>query len=47
MSRTLNAYSSAVAKTVNRYAGTVSHEDHHRKGRPSDTSAAEDKLITG
>ena len=25
---------------------TVSHEDHHRKGRPRVTSAAEDKFIS-
>ena len=37
--------SSAVTKTIKRYDETVSHEDHHRKGRPRVTSAAEDKLI--
>ena len=45
MLRTLNVSSSAVAKTIKRYDETGSHEDHHRKGRPRVTSAAEDKLI--
>ena len=35
----------AVAKTIQRYDETVSHEDLHRKGRPRVTSAAEDKFI--
>jgi transposase len=37
--------SSAIAKTIKRYDETGSHEDHHRKGRPRVTSAAEDKFI--
>ena len=37
-------YSSAVAKPIKRYDETGSHEDRHRKGRPSVTSAAEDKF---
>ena len=45
MSRTLNVSSSAVAKTIKRYAETGSHEDHHRKGRPRVTSTAEGKFI--
>jgi hypothetical protein len=32
-------------KTIKRYDETGSHEDCHRKGRPRDTSAAEDKFI--
>ncbi|XP_064801196.1 COP9 signalosome complex subunit 8-like isoform X1 [Oncorhynchus masou masou] len=34
-----------VAKTIKRYDETGSREDHHRKGRPRVTSAAEDKFI--
>ena len=45
ISRTLKVPSSAVAKTIKRCDETVSHEDRHRKGRPSVTSAAEDKFI--
>jgi transposase len=45
MSKTLKVSSSAVTKTIKRYDKTGSHEDHHRKGRPRVTSAAEDKLI--
>ena len=45
ISRTLKVSSSAVTKTIKRYDGTGSHEDHHRKGRPRDTSTAEDKFI--
>jgi transposase len=45
MSRTLNVSLSAVAKTIKRYDETGSHEDHHRKGRPRVTSAANDKFI--
>jgi hypothetical protein len=37
--------SSAVRKTIKRYDETSSHEDHHRKGRPRVTSAAENKFI--
>ena len=44
MSRTLKVYSRAVAKTIKSYDEAGSHEDHHRKGRPRVTSAAEDKL---
>ena len=33
MSRTLKVSSNAVAKTIKRYDETVSHEDHHKKGR--------------
>jgi hypothetical protein len=36
---------SAITKTIKHYDETGSHEDHHRKGRPRDTSAAEDKFI--
>jgi transposase len=43
--RTLKVSSSAVAKTIKRYDETGSHEDCHWKGRPSVTSAAEDKFI--
>ena len=45
ISRTLKVSSSAVAKTIKRYDETGSHEDHHRKGRSGDTSAAEDTFI--
>jgi transposase len=45
MSRTFNVSSSAVTKTIKRYDETGSHEDHHRKGRPRVTSAAEDNFI--
>jgi hypothetical protein len=38
-------FSSAVAKTIKRNYETGSHEDHHRKGRPRVTSAAEDQFI--
>ena len=34
-----------MTNTIKRYDETRSHEDHHRKGRPRVTSAAEDKLI--
>jgi hypothetical protein len=37
--------SSAVVKTIKLYDETVSHEEHHRKGRPRRTSAAEEKFI--
>ena len=43
--KTSKVSSSAVAKTIKRYDETGSHEDHHRKGRPSVTSAAEDTFI--
>jgi transposase len=33
-SRTLKVSLSAVAKTIQRYDETGSHEDHHRKGGP-------------
>jgi transposase len=42
ISRILNVSSSAIAKTIKCYDETGSHEDHHRKGRPRVTSAAED-----
>ncbi|CDQ69908.1 unnamed protein product [Oncorhynchus mykiss] len=45
MSRTLKVSSSGVAKTIERYDETGSHEYRHRKGRPRVTSAAEDKFI--
>jgi transposase len=45
ISRTLNVFSSAVAKTIKHYDETGSHEDPHRKGRPRVTSAAENKFI--
>ena len=45
ITRTLNVPSSAVAKTIERYDETGSHEDRHRNGRPRVTSAAEDKFI--
>jgi transposase len=45
ISRTLNVSSSAVSKTIKRCDETGSHEDHHRKGRPRVTSAAESKFI--
>ena len=45
ISRTLKV-SSGVTKTIKRYDETGSHEDHHRKGRPRVTSAAEDTFIT-
>ena len=45
ISKTLKVSSSSVAKTINRYDETASHEDRHRKGRPRITSAAEDKVI--
>uniref|UniRef100_A0A674DCX2 Grass carp reovirus (GCRV)-induced gene 2p n=1 Tax=Salmo trutta TaxID=8032 RepID=A0A674DCX2_SALTR len=35
----------AVTKTIKHYDETGSHEDRHRKGRPRDTSATEDKFI--
>jgi transposase len=41
ISRTFQVSSSAVEKTIKRYDETVSHEDHHRKGRPRISSAAE------
>ena len=41
MSRTFNVSSSAVSKTIKLYDETGFHEDHHRKGRPRVTSAAE------
>jgi transposase len=41
----LKVSSNAVAKTIKRYDETGSHEDHHRKGRPGDPSAAEDMFI--
>jgi hypothetical protein len=34
----------SAAKTIKRYDETGFHEDHHRKGRPRVTSAAEVKL---
>ena len=37
--------SNAVAKTIKRYDETGSHEDRHKEGRPTVTSAAEDKFI--
>ena len=37
--------SGADAKTIKRYDETGSHEDRHRNGRPTVTSAAEDKFI--
>jgi transposase len=42
ISRTLEVSSSAVAKTIQRYDETVSHEDRHQNGRPRVTSATED-----
>ena len=45
MSRPLKVSSSAVAKNIKRYDETGSHEDSHRKGRSSVTSATEDKFI--
>jgi hypothetical protein len=42
MSRTLKASSSAVAKIIKRYDETGSHEDRHRKGRPTVTTTAGD-----
>ena len=45
MSRTLKVSSSAVAKTIKRYDETVSHKDHHRKGRPRVTSVVEHKFL--
>jgi hypothetical protein len=45
MSRTFKVSSSAVAKTIKNCDVTGSHEDRHRKGRPSETSAREDKFI--
>jgi transposase len=41
----LKVSSRAVTKTIKRYDETGSHEDHHRKGRPRVTTAAEDKFI--
>jgi transposase len=46
MSRTLKVSSSAVAKTIERYDETGSHEDCHRKGTSRVTSVAEDKFIS-
>ena len=46
ISRTLNASSSAVVKTIKRFDETGSHEDCPRKGRPRVTSAPEDTFIT-
>ncbi|CAJ0967332.1 unnamed protein product [Ranitomeya imitator] len=43
--KTLKVSPSAVAKTTKRYKETGSHEDRPRKGRPSITSASEDKYI--
>ena len=40
-----NVSSNAVAKTIKRYDETGSHDDCHRKGRPSDTYVAEVKFI--
>jgi transposase len=45
ISRTLKVSSSAVAKTIQRYDETGSHEDRSRKGRPSVTSAVEEIFI--
>ena len=45
MSITLIVSSSDVAKTIKLYDETGSHEDRHRKGRPGDTSAAEDNSL--
>ena len=45
ISRTLKFSSSAVAKTINCYDETGSHEDQHRKEKPRITSAAGDKFI--
>jgi transposase len=42
----LKVSSSAVVKTIRHYDETGSHEDHHRKGRPRVTSAAEEKFIS-
>ena len=39
MQKTLKVSSSAVAKTIKGYYETGSHEDGHRNGRPSVTSA--------
>jgi hypothetical protein len=36
---------SSSAKIIKRCDETVSNEEHHRKGRPRVTSAAEDKFI--
>ena len=45
ISGTLKVSSSIVAKTINCYDETGSHEDRHRKGSPRVTSAAGDKFI--
>jgi len=45
ISRTLNLFSSAVAKTIKRYDETGSHEDLLREGRPRVIYAAKDNLI--
>jgi transposase len=45
ISRTFKVSSSTVAKTIKLYDETGAHDDHHRKGRPRVTSAAEDKFI--
>jgi hypothetical protein len=41
----LKVSSSVIAKTIKSYDETDSHEDRHRNGRPTVTSAAEDKFI--
>ncbi|CAJ0939885.1 unnamed protein product [Ranitomeya imitator] len=43
--KTLKVSPSAVAKTINHYKETGSHEDRPRKGKPRVTSASEDKFI--
>ena len=45
ISKTLKVSSSAVTKTIKLYDETGSHEDHHWKGRPRVTSAAEDTFV--
>ena len=38
-------FESSEAKTIKRYDETGSDKDHHRKGRPRVTSAAEDMFL--
>ena len=43
-SKNFESFFNAFAKTIKHYDETGSHEDHHRKGRPRVTSAAEDRF---
>jgi transposase len=45
ISKTFKVSSRAVAKTIQRYDETGSHEGRHKKGRPRVTSTAVDKFI--